>query len=321
MNAKEQFPVQAMISHAWSGSVIETYNGLQNMVNHSNVPSETRMFYCTFSMYQPQDDADGGLSIAEQLKLEPFAQIIQSRPDRGMFVVHTTISEVYERLWVVHEADVGIKAGLPMSGLFDMYRWSIDIFDIKCCAPVDTRNSKCGSEKDRAYIESLILQDSEEAGGGYERLDEVISMLRLEMKDDLKKLITPKATRGGSLLFNTLNTEKAGDFTFHDYRYGSGDPELAYCVEWSKARGWTEISSRMHKCYGAAYKHVEFLDEYCGPKKYSMIRERVNAKKGKYYDADEVNKERRSYFLPLGYASYLAFGIPDNPEGRHWYIN
>jgi hypothetical protein len=46
-----------------------------------------------------------------------------------MFVLHTTVSEVYDRLWVAHEADVGIDAALQIRGLFDMYRWSVEKFE------------------------------------------------------------------------------------------------------------------------------------------------------------------------------------------------
>ena len=38
MNKSKQLPVEGMLSHAWAGSVVETYNCLQNMVNHSGVP-------------------------------------------------------------------------------------------------------------------------------------------------------------------------------------------------------------------------------------------------------------------------------------------
>ena len=41
-----------------------------------------------------------------------------------MFVLHTTIAEVYERLWVVHEADLCVDAKLQLRGLFDLYRWT-----------------------------------------------------------------------------------------------------------------------------------------------------------------------------------------------------
>ena len=61
MNSAAQLPVEGVFSHAWAGSVVETYNCLQNMVNHAGVPSNARFFFCAFSMYQPDDGADAPL--------------------------------------------------------------------------------------------------------------------------------------------------------------------------------------------------------------------------------------------------------------------
>ena len=182
MNTAEQLPVEGMFSHAWAGSVVETYNCLQSSVNHLGLPSSARFFFCTFSMYQPEDHAPGGLTISEQLKLEPFANIIASKPTYGMLVLHTTISEVYDRLWVVHEADVGTHAQLQIRGLFDMYRWTIDKFE--AAAEVKTKEGKVGSEEDRTYIDELIKQR-----GGYERLDLVIKAFRQQMGTELRELL------------------------------------------------------------------------------------------------------------------------------------
>ena len=91
-----QEPVELMLSHSWGGSVVETYNCIQSAVNHHQVAMGAKIFYCTFSMYQPEDGAPGGLSISEQLDRKPFASIIKSCPKFGMFVVHTTTCEVAE---------------------------------------------------------------------------------------------------------------------------------------------------------------------------------------------------------------------------------
>ncbi|CAE8592040.1 unnamed protein product [Polarella glacialis] len=44
MNTAEQLPVEGMLSHAWAGSVVETYNCLQSMVNHFDVPLTAHFF-------------------------------------------------------------------------------------------------------------------------------------------------------------------------------------------------------------------------------------------------------------------------------------
>ena len=70
------------------------------------LPESTRLFYCAFCMYQPDDGVQGGLSITEQLALAPFAKIIRSPLcNHGMYIIHTRECEVYSRLWCVHEVD------------------------------------------------------------------------------------------------------------------------------------------------------------------------------------------------------------------------
>ena len=83
---------EGMFSHAWAGSVVETYNSLLNLVNRLSVPPTARFFFCTFCLYQPQDSAAGSLSISDQIAKEPFRRIIESQPAHGMWVMHTSIS-------------------------------------------------------------------------------------------------------------------------------------------------------------------------------------------------------------------------------------
>jgi hypothetical protein len=188
MNAKVQLKAEGMFSHAWAGSVVETYNCLQNMVNHSGVPKTARFFFCTFSMYQGEDGVPNGLYIKEQIAMKPFAKIIESNPKHGIFVIHTTLSEVYERLWVTHEADVGIHENVQMHGLFDMYRWTVKKFED--AAAVKTSKGKC-DDADRNGIETPILQRPPDSEGrrGYERLDHVIEMFRKKMLGELRNLM------------------------------------------------------------------------------------------------------------------------------------
>eukprot|EP00971_Amphidinium_carterae_P088579 1752790-Amphidinium_carterae.1 len=96
MNCEEPLPAEGMLSHSWGGSVVESYNCMQNLVNHCGVPMEARFFFCAFSLYQPGDSegiAAGGLTIDQQVELQPFKKIIESKPKHGMYVVHTTLAE------------------------------------------------------------------------------------------------------------------------------------------------------------------------------------------------------------------------------------
>merc|ERR1712150_19715 len=119
----KQDSVELMISHAWTGSVKETLSAMESVLSLYRLPKETRIFFDSLCLYQPDDNADLGLSIEQQLLKKPFARIIQKMPKYGMFVVHTTISEVYERLWCVHEIDECLVAGVDIFGVFDVSNW------------------------------------------------------------------------------------------------------------------------------------------------------------------------------------------------------
>ena len=187
MNAtsNEYQPVELMLSHARGGSVIETYNCLQNLCNHHNVHSSTPIFFCVFSMYQPEDGAAGGISISKQLTLEPFAKIIQSNPKYGMKVLHTTTFEVYKRLWTVHEVDESVAKNIAISGLFDLYRWNLNKF--LSVQGIVTEESECGDLKDIEFLTTLINKR-----GGFEALDKVIASFRGRMSIELEKQLKEK---------------------------------------------------------------------------------------------------------------------------------
>ena len=218
------------------------------MVNHSGVPSAARFFFCTFSMYQPQDGAEGGLSISEQIALEPFANIIESKPTHGMFVLHTTISEVYDRLWVAHEADVGIDAKLQMRGLFDMYRWTVQKFE--SAATVKTCDGKCGVEKDRAYIERLIMQR-----GGFGRLDDVIATFRTKMLAELTDFFKLTGDPDTTLLAGFTNPNVVVDnrtFDWKEERMEMQSPVYYYCHEvvWNFQAEWRKELAKVGALLG-----------------------------------------------------------------------
>jgi len=256
LNTECSLPAEGMFSHAWAGSVVETYNCMQNMVNHRGVPPTANFFYCAFSMYQPEDNAPGGLSISEQLSLEPFLRVIESEPKHGMFVIHTTTAEAYDRLWVAHEADVGLNANVEVSGLFDMYRWSLGMFDR--AARIKTQDGKCGVEKDREYIHNLIMQR-----GGYQRLDNVIKSFRGKMRKELAVLLEPKSW---SKTWAAAGADYNGDDEYNmkfvnefDWAAGEGGKdypgesfsETTVVVEWRFFDNWQRILDDLVQKYGA----------------------------------------------------------------------
>lgn len=174
-------PVELMLSHAWGGSVMETYNCLMHLVDHDGVPAQTRVFFCTLCMYQCGDDAPGkSLTISQQLERDPFAQIIHSNPSRGMRVIHTTIFEVYTRLWAVFEVSQALAEGVQALGVFDLNRWTPEQFDAS--VRIKTECSQCQAQ-DRAMLVARIKATHKR---GFEDLDNVIAEFRARMLDDLR---------------------------------------------------------------------------------------------------------------------------------------
>ena len=306
MNAEQQLEAEGMFSHAWAGSVVETYNCLQNMVNKLGVPATARFYFCTFSNYQHDDGAFGAPTINEQVAMNPFVKVIESKPKYGILVLHTTVYEVYKRLWVTHEADVGQQCNVQMRGLFDMYRWTASRFEAS--ATVKTREGKCGVEQDRAYIDGLI-QDR----GGYERLDRVIVDFRARMLHDLKALLRSCAPEQEERSESDVQgcyghheshatkmdwergesgTENLMSLSGSDYGYGWG--------RWRYKSAWTSTIYE-HKSPEELHEFNE-LDTLM--QRFEQLTEREASATLVAAEAFQRRMQRRQTAWPLGAASY-----------------
>lgn len=175
-----QGPVDLMVSHAWSGSVLESLASIKTIMSMYFLPKETRIFFDTLCMYQAEDGAVGGLSIPEQLKMKPFTTIIHQRPHHGMFVIHTTISEVYDRLWCVHEVDEAIEAGITMYGVFDPTSWTTESLK-NIVTSFSTISAECQGESDR-----VMLTDSIMYRGDFNRVDSMVREVRRQSIKDFE---------------------------------------------------------------------------------------------------------------------------------------
>ena len=131
-------------------------------------------------MYQAEDGTIGGLSIPEQLTLKPFLTIIHNKPKHGMFIIHTTISEVYERLWCVHEADEAVEAKIGIYGAFDPASWNTKVLK-SIVTSFSSRSAECQEESDRIMLTDLINER-----GGFDRLDSIVRDVRQQSIKDLE---------------------------------------------------------------------------------------------------------------------------------------
>jgi len=234
-NVEKPEPTALMLSHAWGGSVLETYNCLQSLCNHEGVLSTTSIFFCVFSMYQPEDSPDSalhGLLISEQLKLDPFAAIIKSKPRHGMYVLHTTTLEVYSRMWTVHEVDEGKSAEIQISGLFDVYQWTLE--KLRAQKDIKTKESECQPEDQKMLTEKI-----EARKGGFDRLDHVIAEFRKRMGADLEKQLKKQPV--------------AVDETRHENEFHLFQQDWWYCEH---PNNWTRIEWAFHKPWASAMQRM-----------------------------------------------------------------
>jgi len=171
--------VEMMVSHAWGGSVVQSYNAFKCSVLNHEFTMDTSIFFCTFCMYQPGDKAVGALSIREQIDKQPFARIIESKPQYGMVVLHTTTCEVYSRLWTVHEVDEGVFRGICMRGLCDFGKFTAE--EISSSMMINTREAHC-REEDRPMLVAKINDR-----GGFDHLDSVVRGFRAKMKQEFQQ--------------------------------------------------------------------------------------------------------------------------------------
>ena len=87
-------------------------------------------------------------------------------------------------MWCTLEVHEAMLANIPVRGLFDMYRWSLDKFQAQLA--IETAKGEC-SPSDKPRLTAKINQK-----GGFERLDESIQSFRGQMQDELKELLEDK---------------------------------------------------------------------------------------------------------------------------------
>ena len=162
----------------------EKMASLKSLMTMYLIPDHTPIFFCTLCMYQSFDEkeAEVGLSIPDQLLKNPFANIIESKPKRGMFVIHTSTFELYERLWCVHEVDECLKnkdlnKNVELFGACDTTKYSVD--EMTKAANIKTKDGEC-SDVDKVTLTARI-----EANGSFDELDKVIKKVRTQLAKDL----------------------------------------------------------------------------------------------------------------------------------------
>jgi len=177
---QNQGSVELMISHSWTGSVTETLSILESLPALYFLPKETRVFFCTMCLYQPEDHHQAGLTIEQQIELQPFSKVIEKNPKHGMYVFHTTVTEVYERLWCVLEINECVDAKVSVLGAFDLSSW--DNKKLRgIIKKTNTCEAECGNDRDKKMLTDIIMRKP----GGFKILDKKIKEVRQRSIADL----------------------------------------------------------------------------------------------------------------------------------------
>ena len=102
-----------------------------------------------------------------------------TKPLSSLAVMHTTIYDVYLRLWVLHELDVATATAnkLSVKGYCSRRRMNSDKLRHMLKRETSSRDAECTSDKDREYIQKKM----EENGNTWEDLDDSIEQVRDQM--------------------------------------------------------------------------------------------------------------------------------------------
>lgn len=185
LNHMQPLIAEMMISHAWGECILETMMALLSKCIAIGASYDTPIWFCTFAQYQCGDmPGDPGPTVAEQIALDPFGRVIESKPRYGMLVVHTSKAELYGRLWCVFEVNVAESENVtPRAACSMAYMDAFRVADLR----VQTSLATCFCEHDKEMITAKILER-----GGFEALDDAIYGFRTEamkiMTDTSKKM-------------------------------------------------------------------------------------------------------------------------------------
>ena len=185
---QQPLPVELMISHAWAEEIDECAEALMLHFARFNILESTACWFCVFSNYQPGDC----FTVQEQIALDPFAKVLAAINQvgceegfedarRGMVVIHTSTSEVYERLWCVFEIGKASLEGVPTRAASSYAYVVAQTGKSKESLRVLTENARCSVCEDEQRIRELLVSEF----GGAEMLNSTIWEFRMAMMNQM----------------------------------------------------------------------------------------------------------------------------------------
>lgn len=180
MNPEKPLCAELMISHSWAEDMDECLEALESYCQRSEFTGELSVWFCAFAQYQPGDEpGDIGPTVAEQLQLDPFGCVIrtvscQGKPG-GMVVVHTSMAQVYDRLWCVYEIAEALEAKTKVGIAYSQNYLRQSAGSVMDLLHAKTDHAKCSNPNDANMIREKVSKT-----GGFQELDKQIFEFRLK---------------------------------------------------------------------------------------------------------------------------------------------
>lgn len=193
LNADTPITTQVMISHAWGNDVDEFQDAIAR--SHKLITNSTPVWICLLSLYQTgDDDGDIGPSIKDQLERLPFQQVaryLRRQPPQqhpNMVVVHTTLEDVYSRLWCIYEVDEATTLKITVKPLGSLRYAEKYIQKLGCYGRFNVRDiairaeaARCTNPEDEAMIRKYLM----DKGSTFESLNRMVLGFRRHMLEGL----------------------------------------------------------------------------------------------------------------------------------------
>eukprot|EP00930_Biecheleria_cincta_P070923 TRINITY_DN58491_c0_g1_i1.p1 TRINITY_DN58491_c0_g1~~TRINITY_DN58491_c0_g1_i1.p1 ORF type:complete len:347 (+),score=46.03 TRINITY_DN58491_c0_g1_i1:118-1158(+) len=155
LNPRNPLKAEVMISHTWAEDILQLQEALYDRAADEEAGPGLAVWICLLAMYQPGgEQGDTGLSIGDQLKLEPFKMVILLPTLRYMCLIVTSTQDPYERLWCVYE----------LSTALDVMRKLADEGDARSQGFVKTEYSDAAVAKIHQSMKKWAREEATSAG-------------------------------------------------------------------------------------------------------------------------------------------------------------
>ena len=215
---KTQQP-ELMISHSWSEDMEQVYEMLMQALKDKvplqggKLTKDTVIWFCPLAQYQAEDIDE--LKLKKQLGgpkgPSPFDCVLQSEKVRDMFVLHTSTSDMYTRMWCVDELNTARLHGINIHMLASTTYIAPFMKEGTVAQPIDVRNAKCGGPNPVDDAKGLLDKMTSNNKGAIDEINKKITEMREKFMEQEKQKM---ATRRGPKFLDVVDEVGEGDMRF-----------------------------------------------------------------------------------------------------------